>query len=85
MIQVSLKTAWMDGENGKAIASYENNRLTHCPCMAIDHSNLSIYMSFTEPSGVYRIDTFDLEGRKYRSARLESRKYLPSHILRVRR
>ena len=70
----------MDGKGAKVIMRYNDSRVTHCPCMAIDRANLSIYMTFSEPSGMYRVETFDLKGNKFRSAYLENRKYLPNHI-----
>ena len=70
----------MDGADAKAIATYNYTTLTNCPCMAIDLVNLSISIASPEPSGVYRVDTCDLEGQRFRSAYLASRKYYPSYM-----
>ena len=70
----------MDGADAKAIVTYNYTHLTNCPCMAIDPVNLSISITFQEPSGVYGIDTYDLEGQRYRSTYLVTRKRVPSHM-----
>ena len=68
MVNVYLNKGGMDGTDGKELASYEHASLAYCPSMAIDQANLSIYMTLIEPSGVYRIDIYDLNENNYRSA-----------------
>ena len=70
----------MDGADGVIVETYKYTRFTNCPCMAIDQPNLSISITFRELSGIYRVDTFDLDGQNYRFAYLAERKYLPSHM-----
>lgn len=79
-VRATLKTARMNGENANWIVWHLNMRQSNCPCIAIDHANLSIYLSSRDHSGIHRVEEYGLEGEFYRRAYLGNRNDIPIHI-----